>query len=257
MPDLGFAKIARICKRGLVREENQDCTTVLKIGETAWLCGVFDGMGGHHGGRQAARIARLAFQRALRNHWPLSKKERYEALLNAFGRADTAIRTAESRDWALSGMGATAVAAVVEPHQVSYLHAGDCRFYHFRGGVLQQVSRDHTIIQVLLDTGRLAPEDVSTHPLRSTVTSSVGGGKDSSLDVSPKWDDCAEGCWRADCQPGDVILLSSDGVHGEINQEELIGAVQTKCPKEIITSLTHSILKAGARDNFSAIAIVY
>jgi PPM family protein phosphatase len=255
--DLGFAEAARVCARGLVREENQDCTLGTRIGEEAWLFGVFDGMGGHQGGKTAAQIARKRFRLGLRRRWPAEEADRYDVLLKSFDQADRAIRRAESRDLALRGLGATAVAAVVEPTRVSYLHAGDCRFHHFREGDLIHSSRDHTIVQILVETGRIRADEVNTHPMRSAVTSSLGGGKEATLDVSPKWGDTSDGPWLMPCKSGDVVLLTSDGVHGEISEEALREACQADSAAETVRRLARASLASGARDNFSAIAIRY
>ncbi|MBZ0212969.1 MAG: protein phosphatase 2C domain-containing protein [Nitrospirae bacterium] len=253
MLDLGFARVARLSHKGLVREQNEDCTLAVRWDGGA-LLGVFDGMGGHRGGKVASRTARRCLRRLAYRALLSDEEGLYDLMLEGLDHADRVIRRAEERSWDLRGLGTTAVLACVLPDSVSYLHAGDCRFYHFRGKELLYVSRDHTIIRVLLDTGTITQDQVKTHPMRAAVTSSLGGGKDARLDVGPKWD---EGEWRRECLPGDILVLSSDGLHGEIEVEALVGAIGQPDPRTIARTLVREALATGAKDNVSVIVVQY
>ncbi len=253
MLDLGFAQVARLSHKGLVREQNEDCTLAVPWGDGA-LLGVFDGMGGHRGGKVASRTARRCLRRLAGKARPDDEEHLYDLMLERLDKADGAIRKAEERSWDLRGLGTTAVLACVLRGSVSYLHAGDCRFYHFREKELLHVSRDHTIIRVLLETGTITQDQVKTHPMRAAVTSSLGGGKDARLDVGPKWD---EGEWRRECLPGDILVLSSDGLHGEIEEEALFGSLGQPDPQSIARTLVREALATGARDNVSVIVVQY
>jgi serine/threonine protein phosphatase PrpC len=245
--------------RGLVRPQNEDAARLIRLpAHGALLAVVCDGMGGHGGGEIASRVAVDTFRRWPRlNPLPEADEGRYEWLLGAFYAADEAVRKAGSRRMGLRDMGATAVAALLTPRRCLALHAGDCRFYRFRSGAETLHSADHSLVRILVDTGRITEEQALTHPMRSTITSCLGGGPEARLTVDPKW--AAEGPQPAfvDLQPGDTLLLCSDGLWGEVPASEIEALVREGRgkPRLLAEACVAAAHRHGAADNITVAAL--
>lgn len=245
---------------GCVRESNED-RMILKSWKdgSALLAVVADGMGGNASGEVAAQIAVDTFVRLLGNPLPKDHKERYDILMNCFGDADAMVRDRSSQDMHLYGMGTTTVAAIFTPHECLYLYAGDSRLYHIRNGCILHVTADHSVIRMLLETGRLKPEDVSTHPMRSVITSCLGGGDHTRLSVEPNWvDEVSESHPSIlSIQSGDTIILCSDGLTNEVSDERLIEiSLKIKDAEEFCKALVKEAKDAGGHDNITVIAVI-
>jgi protein phosphatase len=243
---------------GLVREHNEDRVFIQSWPDgQAILAVVADGMGGHRGGEVAAERAIAVLAKLLDNPWPTDNTERYRLLSECLQEAHREIVTQANQSFQLLGMGATVVAAVVTPTNYLYLHAGDCRFYHFRGnGEPVHRSKDHTVMQVLLDLGEISEADIPHHPMRSVVNSCLGGHSDQPVAFDPRR---SEGDppiypWQA----GDVLLLSSDGIHGAIAPEALAEQVRQHStnPESLCQACRDLAISAGGKDNLSVIAMV-
>jgi len=242
---------------GLIREHNEDLGCIMRLKHPdAVVAAVLDGMGGHGGGDVAARVG----ARALRSQWrkalPEDRRDQYEWMLEGIYAADEAIRRAGSRALGLGAMGATLAVVLATPEQCLVLHAGDCRVYHFVGGQQEFVTADHSIVRVLLDTGQITEEQVATHPMRSTVTSCLGGGTQARLSVDPKWEDGGGAAFRA-LTPGDTILICSDGLWSEVSSAELAELLlhSSGRPRRLVHECIAAALRVGARDNVTVAAI--
>ncbi len=243
--------------QGYVRERNEDLACLVRLREHhAIAAAVLDGMGGHGGGDVAARIGAHEFRRAWRTPLPSDPMGRYEWMLSAFYAAHDAIRKYGARTLGLGGMGATAAAVLATPEGCLLMHAGDCRVYHFRRGQLQYVTADHTIVRILLEKGHITEDQVATHPMRSVVTSCLGGGSEARLSVDPKWEDGGGPAFRS-LSPGDTILLCSDGLWSEVSQERLSTLVAqfSGKPRLLAKACKQAALDAGAHDNVTVAAI--
>ncbi|NJK61101.1 MAG: serine/threonine-protein phosphatase [Oscillatoriales cyanobacterium SM2_1_8] len=211
-----WALSAAATDTGLIRDHNEDRVFLQPWHDgQALLAVVADGMGGHRGGEVAAEIAIAALAELLNTPLPADHAERYQLLTEGLQEANRRVVTQANQSFKLLGMGATVVAAIVTPTSYLYLHAGDCRFYHFRAnGEPVRRSKDHTVMQVLLDLGEISEADIPHHPMRSVVNSCLGGHSDKPVAFDPRWseDNPPIYPWEA----GDVLLLSSDGIHGAI-----------------------------------------
>jgi protein phosphatase len=140
-----------------------------------------------------------------------------------------------------------------------HLHCGDSRIYHYRGGELLHKTRDQTIVQVLVDNGQLRPEEAATHPMRSQLTSCLGGGGSiGSMVVEPTWNlEATEQPARLALEPGDLVLLCSDGLSGEIPPEALDQLVRAhgQHPATLAQECIQAALAAGGRDNVTVVAM--
>ena len=201
---------------------------------------VADGMGGHDAGDVASRLAVEEFAQ-LAGRTAASAADVHAC----FERTATRIREVfEGR------AGGTTVAgvAVAEESDGSYwlvFNVGDSRVYRWAGGVLAQISVDHSVVQELVDHGELAPEQARTHPERHVLTRSIATGSM----LEPDY-------WLIPAGPHDRILVCSDGLTREVT-DELIAEVlgRSSDPQEAAQALVQLAIDAGGRDNVSTVVV--
>lgn len=169
---------------------------------------VADGMGGSQAGEVASRIAVQTVMRLYQE----GAGDPLDDLARALGAANAAVHTESTSRPDLAGMGTTCTAVVVRGHDLLYAHVGDSRAYVARGGRIRQVTNDHSLVAQMVREGQLTPEQAKSDPRRNVVTRSVGVGAEVEMDAD-----------RLDqaLQPGDTLLLCSDGLHGLVNDDEL------------------------------------
>jgi len=253
---LPWVKFTAATDTGKVRELNEDRYLLEPWSDgNALLAVVADGLGGNQSGEVAAQIAIDKFRELLDRPLPLEMRDRYDFLLNQFYAADTAIRVQSSQSFDLLGMGTTIVAAIFTQTEYLYLYAGDCRFYHFHQTEQVRMSADHTIIRLLLETGRITPDQVATHPMRAIVNSCLGGkNSNGQFAVDPKWND--ENPPIYPFSPQDLFLLSSDGLHGSISEHQLQTLIQENLPlAELSSRLLSTALAEDGQDNITFLTI--
>lgn len=221
--------------KGLVRESNED-----SVYAASHLLVVADGMGGHAAGEIAsaavvARMARIA---------PVGLgDDPSPALLAgiAAGNEDIARTVAERPE--LEGMGTTVTAVLLTSDgRFALSNVGDSRTYLLRGGELSRLTRDDSLVQTLMDKGRISEAEAAVHPHRSVVTRAVVG--DATLEPSVSLLTAA---------PGDRLLLCSDGLSDLVPQEELARVLQRPDREEAAGDLVELALCAGGSDNVSVI----
>lgn len=256
--DLEWVRYASKTDPGQTRDHNEDWVLVQPWPDrSALLAVVADGMGGHRGGEVAAQIAIETFRELVDQSLPSDSAECYERLAQCFHLADQRIREQASQSFKLMDMGTTIVAALIWPTQYLYLHAGDCRLYHFSAhGEPIRRSQDHSVMQVLLDLGQITEEQIPYHPMRSVVNSCLGGRGDKGFSIDPQWSDEDPPIYP--WQPGDLLLLSSDGFHGAISSDQVLELIgQSLCdPMHFCERGVEAANGAGGHDNISVIAMV-
>jgi PPM family protein phosphatase len=220
---------------GLVRDGNEDA---LYAGTR--LLVVADGVGGSVAGEIASKLAVTALA-------PLdtdaSITDPLEALSGAVQRADEALRVAIAREPALSGMGTTLTAILWAGDSVGLAQLGDSRAYLFRGGEMSQITRDHTLVQSLVDEGQITAEEALVHPRRSWILRALDGRGE----VEPDLDPLAPVL-------GDRYLLCSDGLSDYVDAAAISETVAEGAdPQAICDRLVELALQAGAPDNVTCI----
>lgn len=229
---LRFRSAAR-SHTGCRRAINQD--RVLDRPE-AGLWAVADGMGGHHEGERAADALVTAL--AAVDHGPSG----YAFLADVEARMQ-AVNADLARDGA-GRSGSTLVALAVHDGHYACLWAGDSRAYRLRGGALAPITRDHSLVQALLDEGALPETLRRTHPQRHIVTRAVGASPLLELDRR-----------FAPIAPGDRFLLCSDGLTLCLDEAEIADTLARLDPAGAVETLLATTLARGAPDNVSLIAI--
>ena len=226
---------AGLSHRGRVRAVNEDA---ILIDPTGALWAVADGMGGHGHGDLAADLVIDAFARM--PHAPGGRR----LLGQAFAAAHAEVRRRARRD-GLGEIGATVVALLIEGEHGTLAWAGDSRAYRLRRGVLERLTRDHSLVQELVDRGEISEAEAEWHPHRNVVTRAVGAGEQ----VEPAFADLL-------FEEGEVLLLCSDGLTRCVSDAEigmlLAGAGD---PGQSCRVLVEAALAAGAPDNVSAVVV--
>ena len=213
---------------GLVREGNEDSGLI-----SSKLVAVADGMGGHAGGEVASTIAITALT---------AKQIDEDSLLTVTKEIDLAILDRSNAQPELAGMGTTLTALHLTGDAVGLLHVGDTRCYAFAGGKLNQLSNDHTVMQELIDQGRITPDEAVNHPQRSLLTHALMGdsGFDPVVQLYP-------------IKLGDQFLLCSDGLTGVLSDFEITKIIKKYDGQELVENLVAETRAKGAPDNVTVI----
>lgn len=226
---------AGMTHKGLVREANEDMILTDPAGS---LWAVADGMGGHGNGAFASdlvidSLTSLPAEGSSADRLEIALQSANQALINKQKKQSSGVA------------GATVVAALFERDRVDIVWAGDSRAYRLRNEVLQQLTRDHSVVQDLIDAGRVQTTEMENHPEAHIVTRAVGGSPDLTLDR------CVE-----ELKDGDCFLLCSDGLSRCVNDAQLRELLtQPEDPENVVRSLLQAAMEAGAPDNVSAIVV--
>lgn len=170
---------------------------------------VCDGMGGSNAGEVASRMAVEAVVREFEED---TSGDTLEALRRAVDAANTEVHEHSRSRQDLQGMGTTCTAVAIRGDTLTFAHVGDSRAYLVRGGAMSQVTSDHSLVAQLVARGQITREDARHDPRRNVVTRSVGVGASVEIDAESLGDPLL---------PGDTILVCSDGLHGQLSDEEI------------------------------------
>ena len=208
---------------GLVRDGNEDSALI-----SANLIAVADGMGGHAGGEVASAIAINTLEKLLPviSDTNIDIDSREDLFLNISYEVDAEILRVSKEKPELSGMGTTLTALSLTDNQVDLLHIGDSRCYRWRDKKLEKLSYDHTVMQELLDQGRLTPEEVFDHPQRSLLTQALMG--DSGIDPV---------LMSYEVKAGDKFLLCSDGLTNVLSELEIAKIIKATDEDKLLGEL--------------------
>jgi serine/threonine protein phosphatase PrpC len=224
---------------GRVREGNEDSFMVHEP-----LFAVADGMGGHQGGEVASNLALAALEKLVRE--PTPDGDTAPKLAEVVRDANRIVLQRANSDPALSGMGTTLTAVLAGTGtRVHLAHVGDSRAYLLRNGELTQLTRDQTVVQRLVDEGRISQEEAEIHPQRSILTNALGVDRDIEVDEA-----------SYDLEVGDRLLLCSDGLSGMVAEEEIKEILQEHDdPQAACDVLVDSANRAGGQDNITALIL--
>jgi serine/threonine protein phosphatase Stp1 len=225
---------------GTVRQRNEDA--VLERAEIG-LWAVADGAGGHQRGDYASRRIMAALNEI---HPAPSGLLLAENVKDCLAEINFELRTTAATIGPNALIGSTVVVLLLLENQSCCLWAGDSRFYRMRAGRLLQLSRDQSHVQNLIDRGEIAPEAAATHPLGNIVTNLVGASDELVLEER-----------RDSLEPGDMLLLCSDGLNRAVTDAEIAGVLDGHSAVPAADRLIERALTRGARDNVSAVVIEY
>ena len=222
---------------GLVRSSNQDSGYA-----GPHLCVLCDGMGGPAGGDIASAVA-VSHLAPLDNDTH-GAEDLLALLRGAVADTHAELAALSAADPALSGLGTTCIAVMRSGNKLAMVHVGDSRAYQLRDGNLEQVTRDHTFVEYLVETGRLTREEASHHPQRSVLLRVLGDAQgDVMLDESIR-----------EAKVGDRWLLCSDGLSGVVSSDTIAEILtDVRDPGECAEELIRLALLAGGPDNVTCV----
>jgi protein phosphatase len=222
---------------GRVRSHNEDSGFV-----GPYVALVADGVGGAAAGEVASATAAYSASAVALGRLG-EPPER--VLAEAYAAAAAGVRMGVQRDLDRLGMATTLTMLVTDGREVALGHVGDSRAYLMRDGELRQLSRDHTYVQHLVDTGRLTPDARASHPWRNVVLRSVDGDPEGGgLDVV-----------RLDVAVGDRLLLASDGLTDLVPDPRIAEVLAAEEGEAAAVTLTRLALDAGGRDNITVVVL--
>ena len=203
---------AGVSDTGLRRTQNED-TLVLDNAEGVVI--VADGMGGRPGGEYASSLAAEVIQAHLSS--PEESVEPGDRMSEAISSANLKVWEASVADPAREDMGTTVTALALDGDSARWIigHVGDSRGCVFRDGSLRRITRDHTVVQDLLESGAISPSSTADHPLSHLINRAVGTEETVQVDI-----------FQGDALPGDIFLLCTDGLAGLMTDDELEDALQ-------------------------------
>jgi PPM family protein phosphatase len=231
---------AAITDRGRKRPSNEDAFG-FSVEDGVYV--VCDGMGGAAAGEVASSIAVDEVLRVFheRNGSAVLPRDAKEAI----GIANQAIYSRARRNYKLSGMGTTLVAALIRSQHVWVLNIGDSRCYRLRGGRLEQLTLDHSLVEEQVRLGRMTRAQAARSPMRNMITRALG----TQSKVTPD-------SFDFEAEPGDLLLLCSDGLTREVPDRTIEFLVSSDLSlEERCTRLVEAAKKAGGHDNITCLLV--
>lgn len=220
---------------GRVRKHNEDAYL---IEPTLGLGIVADGMGGHECGEVASKIVVDCVREEVQGGTAVAK---------ALVKAHHAVLDAAERGLGRCGMGSTAIVIKMDGHQFEVAWVGDSRAYIWSGGRLTQLTRDHSLVQQLVDRGEISHEQARTHPQRNYITQAIGMLSLERLEV---------GRVQGRLSPGQQVLLCTDGLNGEVSDAEIAEVLtQDLSEQKKVDLLIQKALLNGGSDNVTVLLV--
>jgi PPM family protein phosphatase len=229
-----IGRVGMITDTGRKRRHNED----------AYVCepplfAIADGMGGPQAGEVASRLAAAA----LRESGASGGGE--QRIVDLIQEANRRVYDRSSSDPHTSGMGTTITVALVDDGTVAFGHVGDSRAYLIRDGRIEQITEDHSLVNELLKTGKLSPEEAHTHPQKSVITRALGTDPDVDADT-----------FTIVAEPGDVFLLCSDGLTNMVDEDAILELVERDRDNldAALRALVRAANRGGGEDNITVVA---
>ena len=233
---------------GCVRKQNQDAYRIEQLDRSTLLCVVCDGMGGAKSGNVASSLAVEVFAEEIRRSWrPAMDAGRVEQMLRSavklanFTVFDQAVQFEE-----FSGMGTTLTAALVQDGDVTIVNVGDSRVYGINRSGIHLLTKDHSLVQLMVDRGDLTPEVAKSYPGKNLITRAVGTEPSVMCDI-----------FHWEVNRGDYLLLCSDGLSNVMDDQEILFEVAHGVNKQHCCQRLLSIAKnRGAPDNVTSVLVL-
>jgi PPM family protein phosphatase len=228
--------------RGLRRAKNEDTAVADKNG--AWFL-VADGMGGHAAGEVASQLAASTVSELLGGGRILDSNPGL-ALRRAAQEANTRVFETQRSRPECAGMGTTLTLLAFSGNRYHIAHVGDSRAYLMRDGLISQLTKDHSVVWQLFESGILAKDELSRHPNKNLITRSIGTNPQAEIDIE-----------EDETREGDVFLLCSDGLADVVPDESICKILSDggKSPQQICADLVESALDAGGPDNVTLVVV--
>ena len=241
-------KFAAQTDTGKRRKHNEDC---FYVDPKSNLFVIADGMGGHNAGDVASQMVVTRFQKwaeelnTLPTTNPESRpSETIKVLKQLTMEANRRVYNRSQKNRSQTGMGTTLIAGFLEPSRLIFVHIGDSRLYVLRNGVIKQITKDHSLVQEMVDTGKITPQKARVHPDRNIIRRAIGLEPVVEVDF---------GCYRL--KEKDTVLVCTDGLHDMIVDDSEIASLIMSAPNLEVGSrnLVKKALDYGGTDNVTLI----
>lgn len=239
-------KIWSMTDTGLVREENQDAYAVWQSGDYT-VAVVCDGMGGTSGGQVASRIAVETYQAELTGAMQegMSFAQISQAVLYSTARANAEIRRKAMASPEYENMGTTLVGAVCRGGECLVCNIGDSRAYRITAEGIEQVSKDHSVVENMVERGEITAAEARKHPDRNLITRALGPDEKAKVDV-----------FSVTCSAGEFLLLCTDGLINTVSDQEILfETIHAGDVDGCLERLLELAQKRGAPDNLTAVLL--
>jgi serine/threonine protein phosphatase PrpC len=245
-PGLEAASLSDV---GLLRDNNEDSFLFWEPDSDAEfrrkgrLAIVADGMGGYEGGQEASRIAVETVRHIYDRDFDGDPQR---TLLNAFQAAHESIQRYALEHPQFHGMGTTCTALSLIDHHLYFAHVGDSRLYLVRPDTVSRLTRDHSYVGRLVESGIVRSEDAESHPQRHILTAALGSGHE----VTPHVPD-----QPVSISDGDTLILCTDGLWSVVTEQELANISRANSPTDTCQKLVRLALERGGPDNVTVIVL--
>lgn len=233
---------------GCIREQNQDTYQIEQLDRNNLLCVVCDGMGGAKSGNVASSLAIDVFVQEVKRSWiPSMDQEQVDQVLrSAVKLANFTVFDQSQQFTEFSGMGTTLVAILVRGTFVTVANVGDSRAYGIKRTGIKQLTKDHSLVQLMVDRGELTPELAKTYPGKNFITRAIGTEPVVECDI-----------FHFTMERGDCLLLCSDGLSNLLDDQEILFEVVHGTNKQQCCRRLLDIAKnRGAPDNVTSILVL-
>ena len=228
-----------------MRTDNQDAYFAGKITDDSVFAVVCDGMGGANAGNVASELAvRHISEYVIRSYRDgMDMTDTEKTLKNAIVSANISLYDMAVNNAELTGMGTTAVAAFVKDGTAVIAHVGDSRIYLVNGEI-KQLTRDHSVVQSLIESGKITPEDAKVHPRKNVITRALGAEENVAVDS-----DCLN------LSNGDTLLLCSDGLTNFLDDKDILKVFQNNDISAVAERLVEEANENGGGDNITVVTV--
>lgn len=239
-------KIVAKTDKGMVRDTNQDAYAVGELpGGVAWAV-VCDGMGGAAGGNIASALAVKVISEKINNSYNAQMKDISikNMLHSALVAANLEVFDMSLERPELRGMGTTVVCAIVKEGQAYIMHAGDSRAYIVSDNELKQITMDHSMVQDLVNKGKITKEEAAVHPNKNIITRALGVEKTIEIDFR-----------QVDLDRGNTLIICTDGLSNYVSSQEICEEIKDSKYYAFADRLVKKANANGGGDNITVVAI--
>ena len=233
---------------GCIRTQNQDTYQLEQLDRSTALCVVCDGMGGAKSGNIASTLAADVFTQEVRRSWTssMTQDKINQMLYSAVKLANFTVYDQAQQFEEFDGMGTTLVAVLVHNRHVTVIHVGDSRAYRVNADGIWQITRDHSLVQMMVERGELSTEMAKSYPGKNFITRAIGTEPIVMCDI-----------YHRNVARGDFLLLCSDGLSNVMDDQEILfevvhGVHKQNCCKRLLKIAK----KRGAPDNVTSVLIL-
>lgn len=233
---------------GCVRTQNQDAFQIVQLDRNTLLCVLCDGMGGAKSGNIASALAIDVFVQELRRvHKPgMSKRQIEQMLIGGAKLANFTVYDQAQQFEEFDGMGTTLVAAYITGKKANIINVGDSRCYIVNNEGIRQITRDHSLVEMMIARKELTPEQAKTYPGKNYITRAIGTEAIVECDL-----------FQEKLERGDALLLCSDGLSNILDDQEILFEVVHGVNKEYCCQRLLDIAKSrGAPDNVTSVLVL-